>query len=209
MSRPVPLLLLCLAIGGQAVGAEQSARSSEQAAPRKGLTINGRAPTPAQLRHLEVLERASGLRLPDRGYWYDRTSGAFGFWGGPVGTFLPAGLDLGPSMPPNCSGGGTGVFFNGRELHPLDVMALRTFTVVFPGRYWVNSQGIGGLEGGPPSFNLVSLARQAQSRSSGGGGPGGGGPWGEARSGGGYVSGDGKSSVMFKDATGHVVMVGP
>jgi hypothetical protein len=113
-------------------------------------------------------------------------------------------------MPPNCSGGGTGVFFNGRELHPLDVLALRTFTVVYPGRYWVNSQGIGGLEGGPPSFNLVTLAQQSRSRSqSRGSGGGGGGPWAEGRSGGGYVSGDGKSSVMFKDATGHMVMVGP
>ena len=26
------------------------------------------------------------------------------------------------------------------------------------GRYWVNAQGVGGVEGGPPAFNLAACA---------------------------------------------------
>ncbi len=32
---------------------------------------------------------------------------------------------------------------------------------VYPGRYWVDAFGNGGLEGGPASFNLRMLAQQA------------------------------------------------
>jgi hypothetical protein len=32
---------------------------------------------------------------------------------------------------------------------------------VLPGRYWVDSQGTGGYEGGPALFNLRMLAAQA------------------------------------------------
>jgi len=184
--------------------ARTSRAGEEGDASRSGLMVNGKNQSAQQRRNLEKLELALGLRFPSRSYWYDKRSGAFGFWGGPAGAILPAGLDLGPAMPSNCSGGGTGVFVNGRELHPLDVLALQQITVVLPGRYWLNSQGIGGLEGGPPSFNLLALAAQARTRNSPSGGP-----WTQRLSGGGYVSGDGKSSVMLKDATGHTVLVGP
>jgi hypothetical protein len=113
------------------------------------------------------LERQYRVRLVDGRYWYDARSGAWGVWGGPAAGIVLAGLDLGGALPADASGGGngrlTGVFINGRELHSLDVLALRQISpVVLPGRYWVDSQGTGGYEGGPPLFNLVAMAQQAR-----------------------------------------------
>jgi hypothetical protein len=36
----------------------------------------------------------------------------------------------------------------GRELHELDVAALRRCVTVIPGRYWVLANGVGGPENG-------------------------------------------------------------
>jgi hypothetical protein len=64
----------------------------------------------------------------------------------------------------------TGVFVNGRELHPLDVIGLQGLIgQVWPGRWWVDAQGNYGVEGGPTLGNLMVLARANRSR--GGGGP--------------------------------------
>lgn len=137
-------------------------------------TFNGRAATASDLRTLAEIERMYGRPAPEGSYWYDRTSGAAGRWGGPTLGFLPAGLDLGGPLPPNASGGGdgrlTGVFINGREIHPVDWQFLnRTYGQVLPGRWWVDGQGNAGREGGPPLLNLIQLARQraAQGRGSG------------------------------------------
>jgi hypothetical protein len=137
----------------------------------RAVQINGRALTAAQLRTLEQLERTYG-RLNDGAYWYDARTGASGRWGGPTLAFLPAGLDLAGPLPAEASGGGsgqlTGVFVNGRELHPLDVAMMQQLVgQVWPGRWWVDAQGYFGLEGGPPVGNLVALA---QSRRQSGGG---------------------------------------
>src|SRR5262245_29718162 len=95
-----------------------------QTAPLRNIHFNGRSLTPGQLARLEQIERVAGTRVPDGNYWYDNRSGAAGFWNGPAVAALPPGLELGGPMPANCSGTGTGVFVNGRELHPLDVAAL-------------------------------------------------------------------------------------
>jgi hypothetical protein len=117
------------------------------------------------------LEASYQTRLPDGEYWYDARTGAAGPWGGPMAVALPADLPLGGAMPASASGGGngqlTGVFVNGRELHPNDVAALMSFTQVQPGRYWVDAQGNGGYEGGPALFNLYALAKAAKSRGGG------------------------------------------
>jgi hypothetical protein len=89
------------------------------------------------------VERRYGVRLPNGRFWYDDVSGAIGLWKGRVPGFPPAGLHLGPKMPPDCSTGGTGVFVNRCELHALDVMALRQFMLVLPGRWWVDTYGNG------------------------------------------------------------------
>lgn len=70
--------------------------------------------------------------------------------------FLYPGLHLGGPLQPDASGRGTGVFINGREIHPQELLKLQqSFGAVNPGRYWLNPQGIGGYEGGPAQFNLM------------------------------------------------------
>ena len=86
-------------------------------------------------------------------------SGAAGRWGGPAAALLLPGLPLGGRLPPHASGGGrghlTGVFVNGRELHPGDVRAMiAIYGQVWPGRWWVNGLGDFGPEGGPAIGNL-------------------------------------------------------
>ena len=129
-------------------------------------------PTPLDERGLQVivqLESYANTRLPDGDYWYDPASGASGPWGGATFVVLPPGLPLGGPLKPESSGGGdgriTGVFANGRELHPTDVANLRRYMQVIPGRYWVDARGNVGAEGGPALFNVYALAQQ-----SGGGG---------------------------------------
>ncbi len=133
-------------------------------AATRRFTFNGRAATAGDLRILAQIEQMYGTPAPSGDYWYDPVSGAAGAWGGPTLGFLPAGLELGGALPPNASGGGsgrgTGVFVNGRELHPIDVQVLFTiYGQVIPGRWWVDGQGNAGQEGGPPLLNLVALAR--------------------------------------------------
>lgn len=122
-------------------------------------------------KEIVALEQAYRVRILDGRYWYDKVSGAWGMEGGPaLGQIHPA-LKLDGALRADASGGGqgklTGVFINGRELHPRDVAALRQITPVIPGRYWVDAQGNGGYEGGPAIFNLYVLAEQA-ARSRGG-----------------------------------------
>jgi hypothetical protein len=106
-----------------------------------------------------------GIRVAPGDYWYDAASGLFGMIGGPGLGFTVPGLQLGGPLGPDASGGGqgglTGVFVNGRELHPQDVMALSTLGPVTPGRYWLRFDGWYGVEGGMPLGNLIMLAQQA------------------------------------------------
>lgn len=166
------------------------------------LTFNGKPLSVEQQRLVAQLETRWGFRLPDGAYWYDARSGAAGAWGGPTLGLLPPGLRLPAPMPADCSGGGTGVFVNGREIHFLDVVALQgLFGTVMPGRYWLDATGNGGVEGGPPLFNLFVLAQQARAAGSRGGGA-----WSHRSSnaGGGssYVGGDGNGYTYFFDSKG-------
>jgi hypothetical protein len=128
-------------------------------------SFNGQAATPQDMQTLGQIERWYGRPAPEGDYWYDAKSGAAGRWGGPTLGFLPAGLALGGQLPPNASGGGngqlTGVFINGRELHPVDVQVLqKIYGQVYRGRFWVDGQGNAGPEGGVAFVNLVVLAKQ-------------------------------------------------
>jgi hypothetical protein len=130
------------------------------------IQINGRAASHRDLQIIAQLERASGRPAVAGAYWYDDATGALGTWGGPTLTFLSPGLGLGGTLPAHASGGGdgrlTGVFINGREIHPQDAQALSAMlgTPVLPGRWWVDAQGNAGREGGPALFNLMQIARQ-------------------------------------------------
>ena len=127
--------------------------------------INGRALDAAGLRTLAALQARIGP-VPPGQYWYDVHTGAAGRWGGPVSVFLAPGLPLAGPMPAQASGGGhgrlTGVFINGRELHPLDVAALATFGPVLPGRYLWDAAGNVRLENGPWLFNFNALRASQQ-----------------------------------------------
>ncbi len=107
-------------------------------------------------------------------YWYDPVSGLYGYEGqGPFGQMMPN-LSIGGPLQANASGGGsgymTGVFINGREISQQEYMFLYSiFGQVIPGRYWINAQGIGGIEGQPtPMFNIVAAAQQAAAMQGGG-----------------------------------------
>lgn len=113
-----------------------------------------------------ALERAYGVPVAPGRYWYDAFSGVWGVEGGPAQGQIHPGLQLGGPLRADASGGDTGVFVNGRQLHRLDVAALRRCTQVIPGRYWVAANGVGGYEGAPPSFNLAVLCGNAGGGSS-------------------------------------------
>ena len=143
----------------------QSAPREPAAGGRRNVVINDQRLSDADLAQVEQAYR---VRIEDANYWYDRVLGAWGVKDGPTLGFITPGLNLGGALQPDASGGGTQIFVNGRELHPYDVMALQQITgPISPGRYFITGAGIAGYEGGPPMWNLASMA--AESPSSGGG----------------------------------------
>jgi hypothetical protein len=150
------VVALCL----MALAAVASAQS-------RGVFVNGVA---LDERSAAALESAYRTRLVPGRYWYDRTSGLWGLQGGPsVGVIAP-GLPLGGALDARASvgrfAGVTGVFVNGREIHPDELQYLRAlYGNVVRARYWLNARGIAGYEGGPPQFNLTA-ARQSRQGSS-------------------------------------------
>src|SRR5262245_26075110 len=154
--------LLLLAESSSVLSAAQSGRT------QRLITFHGGPLDERGWRVLNQLEALARTRLPDGAYWYDPLSGASGRWGGPAAILLVPGLPLGGRLPANASGGGsgrvTGIFVNGRELHPEDVRALiALYGQAWPGRWWVNGRGDFGPEGGMAIGNL----RVAASRSGG------------------------------------------
>lgn len=106
-------------------------------------------------------------------YWYDPISGLYGYEGQGAAGQLAPGLAIGGQLSPSASGGGygrlTGVFINGREIHPDEYMVLyQIYGQVMPGRYWMNAQGVAGPEGGPPMLNIAADAQRMIERSTGG-----------------------------------------
>lgn len=146
-----------------------------------------------------------GWRIPDGAYWYDAICGAWGNPGGPTRGFIQPFLPLGAVLRADASGGGdgrvTGIFINGREIHPEEAFALGQLVSVTAGRYWLDAQGNAGYEGGPAVVNLYQLA--VAQRGANGGGYGGGynhsGP-------GGHTGSDGDTFYYFDPESGASVM---
>lgn len=151
---PIAVAVLCVALGSAG-----TARPSEA---QEGIFVNGQRVTQEDfVRELGRFGVPMTVQVPDGAYWYDRLSGLWGVRGGPAQGQMPAGLELGGPLRLDASTGGTGIVINGRELHPTEALYLQQlFGYVIPGRYWLNAMGIGGVEGGPPAFNLVALAQQ-------------------------------------------------
>ena len=120
---------------------------------------------------LQTLEQRYQIPIADGRYWYDHTSGAWGLEGGPTVGFILPGLELPGPLPSDISGQGSGVFINGREIHFQDKAGLQgLFGGVYPGRYWLDSQGNLGIEGGVALTNLFVAIQSAQRQSAGSGG---------------------------------------
>ena len=142
------------------------AHAQAATAPAREIHFNGAPLDAAGWQTLRQLEAQIGTVPPGR-YWYDPASGGAGVWGGPAAAYLGPGLRLGGRLPAAASGGGdgrlTGVFVNGRELHPLDVAGLRqVLGTVQPGRWWWDAAGNVGREGGPMVFNFYWVLQQRQ-----------------------------------------------
>jgi hypothetical protein len=143
-----------VASAGAGAGAAAQSRPASAAPSGRNVIVNDQRLSDEELGRIE---QTYGVRIVDAEYWYDRISGAWGIKGGPTRGFIYSGLELGGALKADASGGGTNVFINGRELHPLDVSGLQRCMQVQPGRYWVMADGTAGYEGGPPLFNVVSL----------------------------------------------------
>jgi hypothetical protein len=128
-----------------------------------GVIVNGAA---LDARHAAALESAYRTRLVPGRYWYDAMSGLWGLEGGPSVGLIAAGLPLGRLDARASVGrwaGITGVFVNGREIHPDELRYLQSlYGAVNRARYWLDARGIAGYEGGPPQFNLVAAGQQAR-----------------------------------------------
>lgn len=170
-------------------------------AQAQAVIFNGALLPPAAVAQLQ----AAGMPLPAGRYWYDAVSGWWGQQGGPAVGQLPPGLPLGGPLRADASGGGTGTFINGRELHPVEVQQLTMlFNAPVPRlRFWMNAQGIGGPEGGPATFSLTAAA-QARGQ-----GPGRGhAATGPRHSLFGTTGGDGNDGYYYDPSTGANVMFG-
>lgn len=113
---------------------------------------------------LQRIEQQYGTRIPDGRYWYDAKCGAWGVEGDPTQGFILADLELPGPMPADISGGETGIFFNGREIHFQDQLALQqVFGFTIPGQYWLDALGNLGIEGSPmPIANLAAAVQAAR-----------------------------------------------
>ena len=110
---------------------------------------------------IQEFQARYGIQMQPGDYWYDKSSGAWGFMGGPTVGFLLPGVNIGGALPANASNGRTRVFINGRQLHYQDLLGLQQLLgYVQPGRYWVDGYGNAGYEGGPALVNLWQLARK-------------------------------------------------
>lgn len=117
--------------------------------------VNGQ---PLDRHQLAAIQQLYGSVRPGS-YWYDRVSGLWGVAGGPAAGQIAPGLNIGGPLRANASRGNTGVFVNGRQIPMQEFVYLQQlFGYVRTGRYWLNAQGIGGYEGGPPMFDLRAAA---------------------------------------------------
>jgi hypothetical protein len=168
-----------------------------EATANKKVVING---TQLTAKDIQTLERNYGVPMQTGRYWYDKMSGLWGYADQPTAGQILAGLQLGGPLKADASNGNTGVFINGRQLPMVEVQYLQQLGTVYKGRYWMNAQGVGGIEGGPAIFDLGAAARQR----SGGGLYGGNSrttPFG-------HLGSDGKCSYFFDPKSGSSVMSG-
>jgi hypothetical protein len=181
-------------------GREESA-SAKETRPEQNVTqrqvyVNR---TKIDANKLNAFETMYQVRIEDGHYWYDHNSGAWGVEDGPTVGFIMAGLDFPRPMPPDISGGGTGIFINGREIHPLDQKGLQQlFGITYPGHYWLDNQGNLGIVNGPFLVNIVAAIQAAQRQQADGSTTHG---YGSTYGGRGTLAGDGQGGHIYSGRT--------
>ena len=174
--------------------ATPTSRSPGVPAEASDVIVNGDRLSQATL---QALEERYGLLIQDGAYWYDPVMGAWGRRGGPTVGFLMPGLRLGGPLRADASGGGTGVYLNGRELPVPDLLALeQVLGSILPARYWMDAQGFTGYENGPALANIIYLGNAAA-------------PGGYIENTyGGYIGSDGQTTYFFDPESGCSVVPG-
>lgn len=100
---------------------KEFSRSDSAEGEKANTTVNGHL-IPDRL--IKRAEKRAGPIQPGH-YWYDFRAGFWGVTGSPcLGIIPPFIEEFNYPMPDNCAGGSTGVFVNGRELHPKDLKLL-------------------------------------------------------------------------------------
>ncbi|CAN4108386.1 unnamed protein product [Withania somnifera] len=100
---------------------KEFSRSNSAEEEKANIIVNGHL-IPDRL--IKKAEKRAGPIQPGH-YWYDFRAGFWGVIGGPcLGIIPPFIEEFNYPMPDNCAGGSTGVFVNGRELHPKDLKLL-------------------------------------------------------------------------------------
>ncbi len=134
------------------------------AADDASIVVNGEA-LPAET--VRQLQQIYPVTIAPGRYWYDAVSGAYGREGEPIGGQMIPALPLGGRLKADASRGTSGVFINGRQITVGEKVYLERLcqTPVVPARYWVLSNGLGGLEGGPANFNLAQCPGVPQQNS--------------------------------------------
>jgi hypothetical protein len=128
--------------------------------PQSGVFVNGR-----QLSIQEVQQHQAIYNAPVQPgrYWYDPTSGLYGYWGREAIGYIRTGHGYG-NAPANASNGNTGIYLNGRHLNSVELTQWQALfrQVIQPGRYWLDgNSGNVGVEGNPTPTGNVRSAIQA------------------------------------------------
>jgi len=114
---------------------------AQAAAPRARVIVNGHAYSASELEGV-------GRSVEPGTYWYDAAAGFWGHVGGPAEGQVAPGLRLG-ILRQDASDGHTGTIINGREITAEEARWLGRQVTVRPGRFWMNAEGVYGLENGP------------------------------------------------------------
>jgi len=133
---------------------------SPPAAPQSGVFVNGRQLSIQELQQHQAIYNAPVQ--PGR-YWYDPTSGLYGYWGHEAIGYIRTGHGYGPA-PANASNGNTGIFLNGRQINAAELVQWQALfrQAIQPGRYWLDGNtGNVGVEGNPQPTGNVRAAIQA------------------------------------------------
>ncbi len=149
------------------IKASKSTRSARLSGGNE-VVVNGVALSPKALKDLA---RAAGGPVQLGRYWYDDLSGLWGAEGEALSGQIAPHLKLGGKLQADASQGKTGVFLNGRELPPQEASLVQQLGETMRGRYWVNAEGIGGIENGPALFN-IKTGLDARIKQAGGGSKG-------------------------------------